>query len=96
MYTDDSDPVFAALHSGVISDDPVLFSSGKELKLTLRLYPAPESGHFTGGEGAAGLTSASWGNSHEGCAYTVSYSFSSSFLGLMIIRVDSGGQMARS
>jgi hypothetical protein len=61
IYTDDSDVVFAALHSETIPDDPTLFSSGKDLQLTLRLYPAPESGHFTGGKGAAGLT----GDNHE-------------------------------
>ncbi|KIM34273.1 hypothetical protein M408DRAFT_93184 [Serendipita vermifera MAFF 305830] len=71
MYTDDSDVVFAALHSESIPDDQSLFTSGQDLKLLLRLYPAPESGHFTGGTGAAGLTSASWGNAHEGCAYTI-------------------------
>lgn len=73
IYTDDSDVVFAALHSASIPDDPSLFSSGQDLKLLLRVYPAPESGHFVGGKGAAGLTSASWGNAHEGCAYTVSH-----------------------
>ena len=72
LYTDDSDVVFAALHSGTIPDDKDLFSSGNDLKLVLRVYPAPEHGHFVGGTGAAGLTSASWGNAHEGCAYKVS------------------------
>jgi len=71
IYTDDSDVVFAALHSEIIQDDPKLFGQGKDLKFTLRVYPAPESGHFVGGKGGAGLTSASWGNAHEGCAYTV-------------------------
>jgi hypothetical protein len=93
IYTDDSDVVFAALHSETIPDDPTLFSSGKDLQLTLRLYPAPESGHFKGGKGAAGLTSASWGNAHEGCAYTVCYSFLSYRFSLTAILVDSRGRL---
>jgi hypothetical protein len=71
IYTDDSDLVFAAIHSAIVSYDPELFSSGQDLELKLRLYPAPETGHFVGGLGGDNLVSGSWGNSHEGCAFAV-------------------------
>jgi hypothetical protein len=72
LYTDDSDLLFAALHAGVIPYDEKLFAKGRDLKLELRLYPFSEYGRFFGGLGENGLTSASWGNSHEGCAFAVS------------------------
>lgn len=75
IYTDDSDLVFAALHSGIISWEKGIGASGRDLELILRLYPAPETGRFVGGPGAAGLSSASWGNAHEGCAFTVRETF---------------------
>lgn len=71
IYTDDSDVLFAALHSGLLQFDEKLFEKRRDLELTLRLYPVSDYGRYFGGPGAAGLTSASWGNSHEGCAFTV-------------------------
>ena len=72
LFTDDSDVLYAALHSGVVDLRELQSGSERDLDLTLRVFPASEYGRYLGGPGAAGLTSASWGNSHEGAAFMVS------------------------
>ena len=52
--------------------------TGEDVELMLRVYPHTPSGRFYGGPGANGLVSSSWGWSHEGCAYEVCKTFSSS------------------
>ncbi|KAG8761219.1 hypothetical protein FRC14_006268 [Serendipita sp. 396] len=71
IFTDDSDVLFAALHSGIITLNSDPLPSRQDLQLDLRLYPTSDSGRYLGGPGEHGLTSASWGNSHEGCAFVI-------------------------
>lgn len=73
-YTDDSDPLLASIHCGLLRIGEFATRPDQRskqpaaLKIVIRMHP--KLVHFQG-SARAGLRSRSWGNSHDGASFTV-------------------------
>ncbi|EJD48071.1 hypothetical protein AURDEDRAFT_136469 [Auricularia subglabra TFB-10046 SS5] len=66
VYTDDSNPLLAALHAGRLAPP---HSQHQAAVLELRLWP--DTAGYKGAPGNAGLASKDWRSAHDGCAFEV-------------------------